>query len=686
MSERASMDENHDDRTSDILSIESSQRAPLKYRVPHAFITFGAGGKMVKVHPDLSVSVVQIDDIKTALTDSHTMRLIDCAQTFKGPLLIGQTPTHSVRLYIERQIKRIKSCEVASENPRDNDVIDCLLIWQLLGIIVQQQGRVTGPDVARLLVEIGSAPSREASSTHHHHSHREKNSTPTESASTAISTMRNHGHSDNKAYDRFTELLLGGHVCEAIESAIRDGLYADAMILARRLLSNDVAKLIEIEERFLATRPQYNPVVTLVSVATKKHVPILMNPTSDDSGCWRTHAAIVLANLSTQEAMESVYDLGKVLAKRDYNNAADFCFLAVAVLAGVNPFKTLEANPDDGVSRQHITLIHSGLPDDEYETMQCRYGFSLTDLHATEIFDYAIRLSDANAYSPLGESVEYQRRRIQYAHLIAEFGGFATDAFRYCMEIARSIWNYCHLLSTRELVELCDLADRLRFAASAGDWETSWIPSLRAMIQQKEQCQSSEVPHTDTSTTQQSAPPVPHSPYENTQTSTQPDVRTEEAITAPEPELSSARRSRTESLAAEARDWHAQRQDPLQMSPVAPPSVANSAMEDNDGPVSRSRTQSNASQQVYTIDPYSADAYSPLTMSSHVAARRQGSMDEAFTNSDDTSVRSTAESTPVRTMNQHAESVSPVPPPMPDLSHTPQMTVPPQMSQKVTHL
>ncbi|VDK49788.1 unnamed protein product [Cylicostephanus goldi] len=374
MSERASMDENHDDRTSDILSIESSQRgisiyfllnfynllfeAPLKHRVPHAFVTFGYGGKMVTVHPDLSVSVVQIDDVKTALSDSHTTRLIDAAQTFKGPLLIGQTPTHSVRLYIERQIKRIKSCEVASENPRDNDVIDCLLIWQLLGMIVQQQGRVTGPDIARLLVEIGSVPPRAVPLQHH--SHRDKNNTPTDGASTAVATR--NGSSDTRGYDRFTDLLLGGHVQEAIESAIRDGLYADAMVVARRLLAHDPAKLVEIEERFLATRPQCNPVVTLVSVATKKHVPILMNPTGDDSGSWRTHAAIVLANLSSQEAMESVcvtyssalpypycsllfkvYDLGKVLAKRDYNNAADFCFLAVAVLAGVNPFKTLEA-------------------------------------------------------------------------------------------------------------------------------------------------------------------------------------------------------------------------------------------------------------------------------------------------------------------------------------------------------
>lgn len=36
--------------------------------------------------------------------------------------------------------------------------------------------------------------------------------------------------------------------------------------------------------------------------------------------------------------------------------------------------------------------------------------------------------------------------------------------------------------------------------------------------------------------------------------------------------------------------------------------------------------------------------------SSNVATQRKGSMDEAFTNSEDTSARSTAESTPIRTM------------------------------------
>ncbi|PIO68575.1 hypothetical protein TELCIR_09631 [Teladorsagia circumcincta] len=451
-----------------------------------------------------NVALWKIDDIKAVVSDPYTVRLIDSAQTFKGPLLIGQTPTHSVRLYIERQIKRIRNGEVASENPRDNDVIDCLLIWQLLGIIVQQQG-------------------------------------------------------------------------EAIDSALRDGLYADAMILARRLLAHDVAKLAEIEERFIATRPQCNPVV---------------------------------------------YDLGKALAKRDYNCAADFCFLAVSVLAGINPFTPIASSAQDGDARQHITLIHACLPDDDVASVRCRYGFSLVDLHATEIFDYAIRLSDVNAYSPLGESIEYQRKRIQYAHLIAEFGGFATDAFK------------------------------LRYAASASDWETSWIASLRAMIQQKQQHQTDELPQSDPATNQQPAPPAPQSPQSpqsplsnENYASPLPETHSggdSEAV-SPQQENAAENRSRSASLTSEARDWHAQRQDPLQMSPLLPRSTAvNAVVEENDG-----RTHAYAN------------------------------MEDPSTNSEDTSAQSTTESTPIRTLNHQTENLSLSSQAAPDYQRFSQQHMPP---------
>ncbi|KJH41418.1 hypothetical protein DICVIV_12610 [Dictyocaulus viviparus] len=655
MSDRASMDDNHDDHTSDILSVDSSQRGcvlhpstPLKHRVPHAFVTFGPGGKMLTVHPDSSVSVVHIDDIKSVITDLHGMKLIESVQSFKGPLLIGQTPTHSVRLYIERQIKQIRFYERESEKPCSNDVIDCLLIWQLLGIIVQQQGRVTGPDVARLLVEVGSVSSKTYVPANQHHSHREKNVAPIDSLTTPIGPVRNAAIMD-----------------APIDSAIRDGLYADAIVLARRLLSHDIAKLLEIEERFIATRPQCNPVVTLVSVSSKKLVPILINPTADGPGSWRTHAAIILANLTSSEAMETVRvcDLGKALAKRDFNCAADFCFLAVAVLAGINPFKPVSVVSAECDSRQHITLIHASLPN--HDALQCRYGFLLTDLHATEIFDYAMRLSDTNAHSPLAECVEYHRKRVQYAHLIADFGGFTLDAFRYCMEVARTIWNNHHLFSDDELVDICNLADQLRYGAAVSEYESSWITSLRAMIRQRRQVHHDAEAH-------QSYPPNVQHPSLSSQVSVPLKTTTEQYIPNPDAtennnsgdsqrEVSSARRSQSDSFADEARDWHAQRQDPLEMNPLAQhSSCADADIEDNEENVSRSQTQSTASHHGYTSNDreQGPETFTISTTSPNSRAYGQTRSDEPFLTSDDTSVQSTTEGSPVRTLNHPFEDLS----------------------------
>ncbi|PAV55559.1 hypothetical protein WR25_20357 isoform C [Diploscapter pachys] len=429
MSDRASLYDKDEDRASDVASID--QRAPLKFRTPHAFVTFGAGGRLVTVHPDVSISTIQISDVKSKLKDAHTERLIDAIQVFKGPLLPGITPTHSVRLYIQRQMERIRHSEVATENPFDNDVIDTLLVWQLLEMVVQQQGRVTGPDLARLLVAAGEsqAQQRNLPQAHHFHKevpaphhHQQKDASP--AASTTQSELR-LPVVDPRAFDRYTQFLLGGHVDEAVESAMRDGLYADAMIVARRLFAGDPRKIAQIEERFLQLRPAANPVTTLLAVASDQPAPVLSNPPVDDTGSWRTHAAIVLANLATPTAMNTVYHLGRVLAKREYHAAADFCFLAVALLAGIDPFRPVQNEEEDADVRKHIQLIHATLPDDEIDSTACRFG--------------------------------------------------------YCLDVARSLWSYYQQLSAAELYSLCDLADQIRFSAAAEPQDTAWIEMLRGM-------------------------------------------------------------------------------------------------------------------------------------------------------------------------------------------------------------
>lgn len=81
---------------------------------------------------------------------------------------------------------------------------------------------------------------------------------------------------DPVALDRVTRFLLGGHIDEAIESAISDGLLFDALLLAHRLFRDDRRRLETIEARLMAHRSPQHPVTTLLSVAAEQPVPLLV--------------------------------------------------------------------------------------------------------------------------------------------------------------------------------------------------------------------------------------------------------------------------------------------------------------------------------------------------------------------------------------------------------------------------
>ncbi len=61
----------------------------------------------------------------------------------------------------------------------------------------------------------------------------------------------------------------------------------------------------------------------------------------DDAIAWRPHAAIILANLCTPQSLNTVYQLGRALAARGCDAAADFCFIAVYLLGGYDVFRPL---------------------------------------------------------------------------------------------------------------------------------------------------------------------------------------------------------------------------------------------------------------------------------------------------------------------------------------------------------
>lgn len=59
---------------------------------------------------------------------------------FKGPLIVGHTPSQTPLLFIQRQIDRILTSDLYQANPLSGDANDCLLIWHLLEMLICQQG------------------------------------------------------------------------------------------------------------------------------------------------------------------------------------------------------------------------------------------------------------------------------------------------------------------------------------------------------------------------------------------------------------------------------------------------------------------------------------------------------------------------------------------------------------------
>ncbi|GMT36467.1 hypothetical protein PFISCL1PPCAC_27764, partial [Pristionchus fissidentatus] len=326
--------------------------------------------------PQGTSNAVTITDVNGARRDRSIQRNGVVSNHFKGPLSPEGTHRHIVRAYIDRQMEKIKT-HLYQTDTRNDDVIDCLLIWELLDRVVQQHGKVTGPDIAELLVR--SCPTlREPGHGGEVGGANLENAPPTTP--------------DPMAYKTYTHFITKGLIDDAINFAIDEGLFLDVLILARKLSPH---RLEEIEEKYLATRPPSDPVKTLLAVAGDRGDSCLSKMVPEERGGWKRHAAPIFANLKSHHAMEKIRKLGEELARRECNAAADFCFLAVALLAGADVF-TPTIDPITVLNptlRRHIELIHARNPSDETESTHCEYGFSLTDLHATEIFDYGFRLS-----------------------------------------------------------------------------------------------------------------------------------------------------------------------------------------------------------------------------------------------------------------------------------------------------
>ncbi|KAM7087528.1 protein transport protein Sec16A isoform 6-T7 [Ciconia maguari] len=439
---------------------------PEKFSVPHICARFGPGGFLIKVLPNLpsegQPALVEIHSMETMLQHSPEQEEM---RAFPGPL--AKDDTHKVDVINFAQNK-------ATQCFKNKNLIDkesASLLWDFIVLLCRQNGTVVGTDLAELLLRDhktvwlpGKSPNEanlidftnEALEQVEEESGEAQLSFLTDSLKTTIDSLE-------KETERFRELLLYGRKKDALESAMKHGLWGHALLLASKMDSRTHARVMT---RFANSLPINDPLQTVYQLMSGR-MPAASTCCGDEKwGDWRPHLAMVLSNLTSNVDLESrtIATMGDTLASKGLLDAAHFCYLMAQVGFGVYTRKTTK-----------LVLIGSNhsLPFFKFATNEA--------IQRTEAYEYAQSLGTQPGCLP-----NFQVFKFIYACRLAEMG-LAAQAFHYCEVISRTVLKDPHYYSPVLIGQLIQMSSQLRLfdpqikekPEQESFIEPSWLVRLR---------------------------------------------------------------------------------------------------------------------------------------------------------------------------------------------------------------
>ncbi|KFQ69168.1 Protein transport protein Sec16A, partial [Phaethon lepturus] len=439
---------------------------PEKFSVPHICARFGPGGFLIKVLPNLpsegQPALVEIHSMETMLQHSAEQEEM---RAFPGPL--AKDDTHKVDVINFAQNKATQCFK--NENLIDKE--SASLLWDFIVLLCRQNGTVVGTDLAELLLRDhktvwlpGKSPNEanlidftnEALEQVEEESGEAQLSFLTDSLITTIDSLE-------KETERFRELLLYGRKKDALESAMKHGLWGHALLLASKMDSRTHARVMT---RFANSLPINDPLQTVYQLMSGR-MPAASTCCGDEKwGDWRPHLAMVLSNLTNNVDLESrtIATMGDTLASKGLLDAAHFCYLMAQVGFGVYTRKTTK-----------LVLIGSNhsLPFFKFATNEA--------IQRTEAYEYAQSLGTQPGCLP-----NFQVFKFIYACRLAEMG-LAAQAFHYCEVISRTVLKDPHYYSPVLIGQLIQMSSQLRLfdpqikekPEQESFIEPSWLVRLR---------------------------------------------------------------------------------------------------------------------------------------------------------------------------------------------------------------
>ncbi|XP_074871255.1 protein transport protein Sec16A isoform X3 [Carettochelys insculpta] len=421
--------------------VPSRPLTPEKFLVPHVCARFGPGGHLTKVLPNLPA------EGQPALVEIHSMEIMlqhmpeqEEMRAFPGPL--AKDDTHKVDVINFAQNKATQCFQ--NENLIDKESAG--LLWDFIVLLCRQNGTVVGTDIAELLLRDhktvwlpGKSPNEanlidftnEALEQVEEESGEAQLSFLTDSLITTIDSLE-------RETERFRELLLYGRKKDALESAMKHGLWGHALLLASKMDSRTHARVMT---RFANSLPINDPLQTVYQLMSGR-MPAASTCCGDEKwGDWRPHLAMVLSNLTNNMDVESrtITTMGDTLASKGLLDAAHFCYLMAQIGFGVYTKKTTK-----------LVLIGSNhsLPFLKFATNEA--------IQRTEAYEYAQSLGTQPCCLP-----NFQVFKFIYACRLAEMG-LAAQAFHYCEVISKTVLKNPYYYSSVLISQLIQISSQLR--------------------------------------------------------------------------------------------------------------------------------------------------------------------------------------------------------------------------------
>uniref|UniRef100_A0A672RM32 Protein transport protein sec16 n=1 Tax=Sinocyclocheilus grahami TaxID=75366 RepID=A0A672RM32_SINGR len=410
---------------------------PEKFSVPHRCARFGPAGQLILVQPNLpsagQPTLVEIHSMETILQDSPEQSEM---RSFPGPLV--KEETHKVDVIKFAQNK-------AQECLRNDDLIDkdsAYLIWEFIVLLCRQNGTVVGTDIADLLLKEhrsvwlpGKSPNEANLIDFNNEAIERAEEEEAGPISLLSDTFMGVPENVGKETERFRELLLFGRKKDALESAMKNGLWGHALLLASKMDNRTHA-------RVMTSLPINDPLQTVYQLMSGR-MPAAATCCGDEKwGDWRPHLAMVLSNLTHTLDLDTrtISTMGDTLASKGLVDAAHFCYLMAQVGFGVYTKKSTK-----------MVLIGSN------HSLQFLKFCSSEAIQRTESYEYAQSLCSQPLSLP-----NFQVFKFIYACRLAE-AGLCAQAFHYCEVISRTLLSLPEYYSAVFISQLIQMSLRLRF-------------------------------------------------------------------------------------------------------------------------------------------------------------------------------------------------------------------------------